>query len=100
MDDEFLARFDEVCELAQRIHVARGKDVGWLTFSWILKRTEQGSHNWWRLLTELKWMASPDQRGAKPDPLEAAREGLRKRKEERLAREAECDSTKTPSTGE
>jgi hypothetical protein len=52
-DPDFYARFAEVCQLAQKAHVARGGDVSWLTFEWII-REKDGRVGWWRLLTDLK----------------------------------------------
>jgi uncharacterized protein YdaU (DUF1376 family) len=85
--DDFAEKFDEVCELAQAIHVARGKEVGWLTLPWILKVGDENRPNWYKLLTEMRWMATPAGKQPPPDPIASAREMLRKRKEERELKE-------------
>jgi phage replication O-like protein O len=81
-DPKFSERFEEICTLAQKIHVARGDEVKWLTFGWIIKRKAGEAYNWWKLLTDLDGMATPDSRGKKPaksDPMAEAFAAVQKR---------------------
>lgn len=83
---DFVSRFDEVCELAQRIHEARGKEASWITFPFILGNSNGKGYGWWRVLTEFRSMAEPKpkprSRSSDLDGMAArALEILRKKKE-------------------
>lgn len=66
---QFRERFDEICGLAQQIHTARGKEVGWMTFHWAIKSVD-GVYGWYKILTEHRWMATV--------PAEKSKSGQRK----------------------
>ena len=59
-DEEFRGRFTEVCEAAEAAHRARGDDVSWVTFEWVI-RCKDGGSNWYKLLGEFSYLTKPPQ---------------------------------------
>jgi hypothetical protein len=84
-DPMFQARFEELCELAQAIHVARRADASWLNFAWILRQKEGDPPNWYKALTEMRGMAyPPEEQTSKAERrlrvvVQGVQAGLRKR---------------------
>jgi hypothetical protein len=86
MDDEFVARFDEICDLARKIRTAQGKEGEWLTFGWLLKLDKNMRPNWARMLMDLRGMANGKVKPGKEEKLDAlaqARADLRRRAAEK-----------------
>lgn len=69
-DPIFREKWPEAWDIAQRIHEARGNEVGWLTLPWALARGKDDKPpGWYRLLTEFRWMAEPASNSLKaPSP--------------------------------
>jgi len=59
----FQEKFAKVCEMAQRIHMARGTEVGWLSLRWLFK-SKDGMLNWRKVIGDLAWMAAEGSNGA------------------------------------
>ncbi len=55
LDDQFVARFDEMCGIAQSKHLSCGKEARWMTFEFAIRRSPKG-WGWWRVLTEFRDM--------------------------------------------
>ncbi len=62
-DAEFIGRFREMCEQAQKIHA--NDACGWLTLQWILRIPKgETSRNWRKLFKSLAWRAEAKMSGS------------------------------------
>ncbi len=50
-DALFVARFDDMCRVAQAVHLRCRDEASWMTFEFAIRRTDKGD-GWWRILTE------------------------------------------------
>jgi hypothetical protein len=92
-DPDFVTRFDEMAEIAQKILTARPEtSKSWLTFWWTLDE-KKGVQNWWKLLNDLRGLQIPEvsRSGQQPSAAEAVGQkmmrDIEKRRKEREEKE-------------
>lgn len=94
MKSYFQDRFPEMCRIASSIHRARGAEVGWLTFTWLLGKDKEGMDNAWKLLS-MGWMGVPQSRsGHVNKSMQVGEALLAERKKARAEREAKQNAAK------
>lgn len=79
LDTEFTGRFEEICEIAEKIRKL-DDTATWLTFWWAINtKPGSGRPNYRRLLTDMRGMAkakSASRSGQSDDPMEAMRKTI------------------------
>lgn len=74
-DPQYLERREEAARLAGEIRKVRGAEVGWINFRWFVTAKDENPPGWYRLLTDLRWMA--EKPNGRPLTVDACDEAIR-----------------------